>query len=93
VKESKKKIIAELQERRKPMRLMSKVHLLALSPGQLCGCPQCLLNAGIEAVEVYDIVQDKFRMMLVDWFSPQALSRVKRETEKLDFEGTPNEEE
>lgn len=78
----KEKANSKAQDERKPMpvRLMSSVHLINLEAGRLCGCPVCLEEAGLELVEVYDRSMDKYRRMLVNWFSKThgRLERTKR---------------
>jgi hypothetical protein len=88
-----KKIDTKPPEAKKPVRLMSGVHLSNLEPGRLCGCQRCLREAGLEMVEIINPETGDGRAMLVDWFSAQCTQRVQRETAELGFPGSQAEEE
>lgn len=66
------------RDRRRPMlRILAQQHILDPERGRVCGCPECLLKAGLERVEVLDPNTGKFHSMLVDWFSTGNLDRAK----------------
>ncbi len=61
------------RDRRRPMlRILAQTHQLDLERGRVCGCPECLVLAGLERVEVLDPNTGNYKMMLVNWFSKTA---------------------
>jgi hypothetical protein len=88
----KKKNELEAPRPRKPLRLMSQVHLENLERPYLCGCPDCLRTAGLEMVTVFDPHTHKWRAMLVNWFSVSGTQVAPRENLEPDSEENPDAE-
>jgi hypothetical protein len=88
-----KKENTEPQGPRKPVRMISQVHIHAPERGRLCGCPRCLDLAGLEIVEVLNERTGQWRTMLVNWFSVRDIQPDLLGTEEPDSLDTPAEEE
>ncbi len=74
------------RDRRAPrVRILAQTHQRDLERGRICGCPQCLADAGLERVEVFDHATGNYKMMLVNWFSKTA-----RTADKGTHQDAPN---